>query len=75
MTLWKFLVTIRQSPNLAALVRTLNVGNWGFFPRPDSGKDVQLQLPDSELELIRIAIREAGISDLEDEIVRSFIQE
>ena len=71
MTLLKFLVAIRHSPDLAALVRTLDVGNWGFFPRPDSGKDVQLELPDTELELIRIAIREAGISGLEDDIVRS----
>lgn len=70
MTLWKFLVTVRHSPNLAALVRTLNVRDWGSFPRPDLGKDVQLQLPGTELELIRIAIREAGISDLEDDIVR-----
>lgn len=43
----------------------------GIFPRPDLGEDVQLQLPDTELELIRIAIREAGISDLGDDIVRS----
>ncbi|RMJ21576.1 hypothetical protein PHISP_07556 [Aspergillus sp. HF37] len=67
MTAWKFLVTVRRDPHLAGLVRTLNIGNWGYqHPHP-----VPLQLPDAELDLIRTAIHEAGIPHLEDDIMWS----
>lgn len=31
---WLFLLTVRRNPYLASLVRSLNVGNWGFCPYP-----------------------------------------
>lgn len=77
MTLWKSLRTVLSNPYLASLVRTLNIGNWGFYPdayalehaRNSSVDD--LHLPPDELELLRKAIREAEIDRLESSIIRS----
>ncbi|KAL2828216.1 hypothetical protein BDW59DRAFT_159807 [Aspergillus cavernicola] len=70
MTLWKFMITVRRDPHLAAEVRTLRIGNWGFFPNaPMPGPDLQLR-PD-EQELVRSAVHDAGLADLEESIVSS----
>ncbi|OJJ04715.1 hypothetical protein ASPVEDRAFT_44248 [Aspergillus versicolor CBS 583.65] len=68
LTLWKFLRTILRDPHLAAQVRTLRIGNWGFFPDASvHGPD--LQLPPDELDLVRRAIHDAGIDHLEKRII------
>ena len=75
MTLWKFFITIRRDPYLAGLVRTLTIGNWGFYPPPYPEKFESqfscLQFPSDELDLVRVAIRDAGVEDLEESIIRS----
>jgi hypothetical protein len=72
MVLWKFFRTVRTNPQLAALVQTLNIGNWGFYPDAclDGPSDQEgLQFPPDELELVRSAIHDAGIGHLEPSIV------
>jgi hypothetical protein len=73
LTLWKFLRTVRSDPYLAALVRTLNIGNWGFYPNVlrDEPAVPDLELPQDEVDSARDVINEAGISHLEDGIVDS----
>lgn len=75
MGLWKFLRTIRQNPGLANLVCALHVGNWGFYLPPQYGHIFEMQLSgDDDLEIIRTAIREAGIDHLQDSIANSLAQ-
>ncbi|KAL2871339.1 uncharacterized protein BJX67DRAFT_377118 [Aspergillus lucknowensis] len=70
MTLWKFLITVLRDTTLAAQIRTLKVGNWGFFPEAATpGPD--LQLPPDELDLVRGAIRDAGLGHLEGSILQA----
>ena len=75
MTLWKFFITIRRDPYLAGLVRTLTIGNWGFYrprnPEQFQSQFSQLSLPPDELALLRTAIHDAGIGRREDRILRS----
>lgn len=61
-------MTVRRNPRLASLVRTLDIGNYGFCQHPHA---VPVQLPDAELKLLQTAIHEAGISHLEDDVMRS----
>lgn len=68
LTLWRFLRTILRDPHLASQVRTLKVGNWGFFPDA-SVHGPGLQLPPDELDLIRRSIHDAGIAHLEKRIM------
>ncbi|PLB46734.1 hypothetical protein P170DRAFT_428027 [Aspergillus steynii IBT 23096] len=70
MTLWNFLRTMRRNPNLATLVRTLHIGNWGFFDHAYTPCH-DLQLPSDELELVRKAVHDAGIGHLESSILES----
>ncbi|KAH8422652.1 uncharacterized protein LDX57_000406 [Aspergillus melleus] len=70
MTLWKYLRTMRRNPNLAAMVGTLNIGNWGFFDHAYTpGRDNAL--PWEEIELVKRAIHDAGIGHLESSILES----
>ena len=69
-TLWKFVRTVRTNAHIAALVRTLNIGNWGFYPRVSQPQN-QLQLLPDEIKLIRNAIHDAGLDDLEKSIFES----
>ncbi|KAL2855432.1 hypothetical protein BJY01DRAFT_204129 [Aspergillus pseudoustus] len=69
-TLYKFLLTILRDPQLADEVSTLRIGNWGFFPGA-AAPAPELQVPDEELELIRSAIRNAGVGHLEEDILGS----
>ena len=69
-TLWKFVRTVRTNAHIAALVRTLNIGNWGFYPRAGQPQS-QLQLLPDEIKLIRSAIHDAGLNDLEESIFES----
>ena len=69
-TLWKFVRTVRTNAHIAALVRTLNIGNWGFYPRAGQPQS-QLQLLLDEIKLIRSAIHDAGLNDLEESIFES----
>ncbi|RJE21497.1 hypothetical protein PHISCL_06159 [Aspergillus sclerotialis] len=75
MTLWKFFITIRRDPYLAGLIKTLTIGSWGFYPprypKQFRSQFSQLYLPPDELVLARMAIHDAGIGNLEDDIVRS----
>lgn len=49
MTLWKFVCTVRSNVHIASLVRSLNVANWGFYPRAVAGRPPsQIQLPPDE---------------------------
>lgn len=61
MTLWKFVRTVLSNNDLASLVRTLKVANWGYSPRGRSYK--ALYLPPDELELLRQAAKDTGIGD------------
>lgn len=70
MTLWKFLMTVLSNAHLAALVRTLNIGNWGFYPSAALKRGQDLQLPPEELKLVSNAIHNGGIQHLEASIVR-----
>ncbi|KAJ5468792.1 hypothetical protein N7475_006544 [Penicillium sp. IBT 31633x] len=75
MTLLKFLRTIRNSAHIAALVQTLNVGNWGFYPGAVAGRLPSLiKLPPGETEWIRRAIHDTGLGELEDTIFQSLSQ-
>ena len=71
-TLWKFVRTMSSNAHLAALVRTLVVGNWGFYPRtsfPDP--PARVQLPPDDSEVIRRAIRHTGLGEFEVRILES----
>ncbi|KAL4927469.1 uncharacterized protein BDV17DRAFT_282561 [Aspergillus undulatus] len=53
LTLWKFLITILRDPQLAAHVRTLKIGNWGFFPDASvPGPDIQLASDELDLTVL-----------------------
>ncbi|KAE8133674.1 hypothetical protein BDV38DRAFT_286571 [Aspergillus pseudotamarii] len=67
--LWKFLRTVLRNPRLAALVRTLTIGNWGFYPHVTFGKPEKLGLSGEDLDLIHVAIVNAGIRSLEAGII------
>lgn len=70
MTLWRFLRTMCRNPNLASWVQTLRIANWGFFDHAYiSGQE--LELPSDELDLVKIAISDAGIGHLESNILES----
>ncbi|KAL3458681.1 hypothetical protein BJX64DRAFT_219060 [Aspergillus heterothallicus] len=69
-TLYKFLLTILRDPQLAQEVTTLRIGNWGCFPGA-AAPAPDLQLPNDDLELIRAAIRYAGIGHLQERIIES----
>lgn len=71
MTLWKFFRTVRSNPRLATMVRILHIGNWGFYPEAALSTGQDLQLPSDELELVRSAIHEAGITHLEASIMEN----
>ncbi|KAL4779998.1 hypothetical protein BJX76DRAFT_62377 [Aspergillus varians] len=70
LTLWKFLMTVLRDRHLASQVRTLRIGNWGFFPNV-SLPSSDLQLPSDELDVVRLAIHDAGIAHLEKSIMAS----
>ena len=74
MRLWKFVRTVRSNAHIAARVRTLNIGNWGFYPRRVRQPQRKLQLLPDEIELIHKAIHDAGLSDLEESIVESLFR-
>ncbi|KAL4939560.1 hypothetical protein BDV06DRAFT_230930 [Aspergillus oleicola] len=70
LTLWKYLLTILRDPQLASAVRTLKIGNWGFFPEAAKpGPDVQL--PKDELDLVFRAYRDLGLGGLEGDVVKA----
>lgn len=54
-------------------MRTLNIGNWGFYPivYPGAPPRQDLELPPDELDSVRCAIKEAWIGHLEASIVDS----
>ena len=70
MRLWKFVRILRTNPHIAALVRTLNIGNWGFYPRTSQSPSPLQFLPD-EKEIMSNAIHDAGLNDLEEGIFES----
>lgn len=63
-------MTVLSNAHLAALVRTLNIGNWGFYPSAALKRGQDLQLPPEELKLVSNAIHNGGIQHLEASIVR-----
>lgn len=67
MILWKFVRTVRSNVRIAALVRDLNIGNWGFHLRASQPQRPLRLLPE-ERQLIHSAIHDAGLSDLEESI-------
>ncbi|CEL08220.1 hypothetical protein ASPCAL11371 [Aspergillus calidoustus] len=66
--LWKFFRTIMTHPHLAALVQTLNIGNWGFG-LPYYIAEQPLNLDAEELGLVSKAVHLAGLQHLEVEIL------
>lgn len=75
MTLFKFVRTICKDAQIARLVQTLNVGNWGFYPRAVFGGPPRLiEIPPDEREWIQRAIHDTGLGDLEDSIFESLSQ-
>ena len=73
MTLWKYLRTMRRNPDLAAIVRTLNIGNWGSFDHAYTpGRDSPP--PWDELELVIRAIHDAAIGHLESSILKTLVK-
>ncbi|KXG47041.1 uncharacterized protein PGRI_037870 [Penicillium griseofulvum] len=69
MTLWKFVRTLRNNTSIAAIVTTLNIGNYGFYPRAVAGGP-KVQLPANE-RWIHSAIHDAGLGNLEDTVLQS----
>ena len=69
-SLWTFLRTILSDTRLAALVRSLHIGNWGYYPYTRSGECEELNLPRDEITLFREAISRAGIKHLESSIIK-----
>lgn len=72
MRLWKFVRTVRNNARIAALVRTLNVGNWGFYSHAVvDGLPSPIQVPPNQTEWIRCAIQDTGLGGLGDSILDS----
>ncbi|OGM49221.1 hypothetical protein ABOM_004091 [Aspergillus bombycis] len=65
-----FLRTILNDARLAALVFSLHIGNWGYYPHSCSGEWENLSLPREEITLIRQAINRVGIKHLESNIIK-----
>ncbi|KAL2817887.1 hypothetical protein BJX63DRAFT_385345 [Aspergillus granulosus] len=72
MSLFRFLRTILTSPHIAALVQTLNVGNWGHGIPFYLSYDVVAPSPTEE-GLLSDAIRRAGIDYLKHEILEKVL--
>ena len=71
-TLWMFLRTVRNNPDIAARMQCLNVGNWGFFPDTRNyGPPREFQIPRGDRQWIHDAIHDAGLGELEDTILQS----
>ncbi|KAL3440146.1 hypothetical protein BJX65DRAFT_315091 [Aspergillus insuetus] len=66
--LWKFFRTIVAHPHLAAMVQTVNIGNWGFS-LPFYLAEQPLDINAEELALVSKAVRLAGLQHLEEEIL------
>ncbi|KAL2810802.1 hypothetical protein BJX63DRAFT_400946 [Aspergillus granulosus] len=62
-SLWKFVRTALSNRQLAEMVHTLNVGNWGFYPSLVQYDEVaacdKLELTNDDFDLMRKAIRAA----------------
>jgi hypothetical protein len=72
MTMLRFVRTIRKHAYIAAMVHSLNVGNWGFYPGAIAGcRSRPIQLPPDDIGWIRIAIRDTGLSELENHVLTS----
>lgn len=69
LSLWKFLRTVISKPDIAALVRTLDVRNWGFHPGKTSETNCHIELPQKDLETVRHVVRKAGLHELEFDIL------
>ncbi|KAE8348997.1 hypothetical protein BDV28DRAFT_160858 [Aspergillus coremiiformis] len=70
MSLWNFLRTILSNAPRAALVQTLNIGNWGYYPHTCPRGRREVNLLHEDLVLIRDAIQKAGIKHLESNIIK-----
>ncbi|GMG47288.1 unnamed protein product [Aspergillus oryzae var. brunneus] len=69
-SLWNFLRTILNDSRIAALVHSLHIGNWGYYPYARSGEWEELNLPQDEITLFREAIKRVGIKHLESNIIK-----
>ncbi|GMG26857.1 unnamed protein product [Aspergillus oryzae] len=69
-SLWNFLRTILNDSRIAALVHSLHIGNWGYYPYARSGEWEELNLPQDEITLFREAINRVGIKHLESNIIK-----
>jgi hypothetical protein len=67
-SLWKYFLAITTNSDLAGIVETLNLGNWGYG-RPYYMPDDLPTPTEYELGLISKAIGHAGIEHLEHEII------
>ncbi|KAK6828684.1 hypothetical protein RU639_003536 [Aspergillus parasiticus] len=55
-SLWNFLRTILNDSRIAALIHSLHIGNWGYYPYARSGEWEELNIPQDEITLFREAI-------------------
>lgn len=65
-SLWNFLRTVLHNSQVVGQVRTLDVRNWAFHTDPPPNEDVCLSQED--FDLVRDAVRKAGIQELESSI-------
>ncbi|KAJ0424689.1 hypothetical protein BJY00DRAFT_309106 [Aspergillus carlsbadensis] len=82
--LWLFLRTIISNPNLACLVRTVHIGNWGLnpytllniesLPYACLEKEFDCPLDDTSTALVHRAISQAGLAHIELDMLRAIQQ-
>ncbi|KAF2174836.1 hypothetical protein K469DRAFT_685223 [Zopfia rhizophila CBS 207.26] len=70
-SLWKFSRTILSNFRVAEQVRTLDIRNWGFHPLGHSEVNLHTDLLQEDLKLIRGAIHNARIQELESDIMKA----
>ncbi|KAL2803033.1 hypothetical protein BJX63DRAFT_437345 [Aspergillus granulosus] len=68
-SLWSFWLTVNRNPDIAGLVETLVIGNWGFNEYETLGHDFDYNLETSDLDLVRAKIRTVGLHDQEETIL------
>ncbi|KAF9892664.1 hypothetical protein FE257_001066 [Aspergillus nanangensis] len=71
-SLWSFLLAVLRNPQLADLVRTLHIGNWGF--NPYITLDEEFDHPLHDWDLVSQALHRAGLGSLEPRIQQELSQ-
>ncbi|KAJ0415398.1 hypothetical protein BJY00DRAFT_317824 [Aspergillus carlsbadensis] len=69
--LWMFFLTVNRCPEIAGLVKTLVIGNWGFNEYEAFGREFDYDLGNEGLDTMRDAIRAVGLQSQEEEILEA----